>query len=154
VLFADKMIEDYFHFAQTDSPWPQEGVHDSLSGPMVRAEPIRRNFAFQAIVALQFWLLIAIPAMALDPSRAITQHIQSSWTTEAGVAPKFGTRHYADGERPSLAGNGRRTDPFDGVDFTVYCQTNTPGLPSNYIQALAAGRDGTLWIGSDTERHV
>lgn len=37
---------------------------------------------------------------------------------------------------------------FDGVNFTAFDTGNTPEIKSNNVQALAVGRDGTLFIGS------
>jgi ligand-binding sensor domain-containing protein/two-component sensor histidine kinase len=37
---------------------------------------------------------------------------------------------------------------FDGVRFTAFDTGNTPELKSNNVQALFAGRDGSLWIGT------
>ena len=37
---------------------------------------------------------------------------------------------------------------FDGVRFTVFDKTNTPGIATNRLGSLFEGRDGTLWIAS------
>ncbi len=121
-----------------------------MLGPMVRAAPIRCKFAFVARVTVQFWLLVATSALALDPNRMFTQYIQSSWTTEAGL-PQNSVHAITQTANGYLwLGTEEGLTRFDGFDFTIYSHANTPGLPSNYIQALAGGRDGTLWIGTDS----
>lgn len=117
---------------------------------MVRTLRIRCVHAFAPFFALQILLLLTTSAPALDPSRAITQYIQTSWTTESGL-PQNSVHAIAQTPNGYIwLGTEEGLTRFDGVKFTTYNQTNTPGLPSNYIQALATGNDGTLWIGTDT----
>src|SRR5690348_7180594 len=37
---------------------------------------------------------------------------------------------------------------FNGLDFTVFNQLNTPDLSSDVINAIDESKDGTLWIGT------
>ena len=37
---------------------------------------------------------------------------------------------------------------FDGVDFTVFSESNTPLLKQSQIISLRAAPDGSLWIGT------
>ncbi len=105
---------------------------------------------FPVCLTLQFWLFFASSALALDPSRAITQYIQSSWTTESGL-PQNSVHAIAQTPNGYLwLGTEEGLTRFDGVAFTIYNHANSPGLPSDYIQALTVGRDGTLWIGTDS----
>lgn len=39
---------------------------------------------------------------------------------------------------------------FDGVRFTVFDSSNTPGLPNSRITSLYEAGNGTLWIGHET----
>ena len=117
---------------------------------MVRTPRIRCIHASAPLFALQFLLLLAPSALALDPSRAITQYIKTSWTTESGL-PQNSIHAIAQAPDGYVwLGTEEGLTRFDGAKFTTYNHANTPGLPSNYIQALAADRDGTLWIGTDT----
>src|SRR5688572_8900822 len=38
---------------------------------------------------------------------------------------------------------------FDGVRFTVFDKSNTPGLTTNRFLSLFADTDDTLWLGSE-----
>ena len=123
---------------------------NSSSGLMIRILRIRYIRAFSPFLALLLLTLLNSPAKALDPSRAITQYIQTSWTTESGL-PQNSIHAIAQTSNGYLwLGTEEGLTRFDGVRFTTYNHADTPGLPSNYVQALAAGRDGTLWIGTDT----
>src|SRR5450756_1947375 len=101
-------------------------------------------------LALQAGFLLPAPLLALDPHRAITQYMQSSWNTESGL-PQNSVHAIAQTSNGFLwLATEEGLTRFDGVQFTTYNQANTPHLPSNYVQSLAAGRDGTLWIGTDS----
>jgi signal transduction histidine kinase/ligand-binding sensor domain-containing protein len=70
------------------------------------------------------------------------------WTTEQGL-PQSSARALA--QTPdgylwigTLAGLAR----FDGVRFTVFDKSNTPGLVSDTINSLGVDAAGTLWIGT------
>ena len=41
---------------------------------------------------------------------------------------------------------------FDGVRFTVYNTTNSPGLTTNRLLSISEGSDGTLWIVNEQYR--
>lgn len=117
---------------------------------MVRPLQIRCRRTLFACIALQVWLVLSSGALALDPNRAITQYIQSSWTTESGL-PQNSVHAIAQTPNGYLwLGTEEGLTRFDGIEFTTYNHANTPGLPSNYVQALAAGPDGALWIGTDS----
>jgi diguanylate cyclase (GGDEF)-like protein len=117
---------------------------------MVRSLQSRCSRAFPACLTLQFLLLFASSALALDPGRAITQYIQSSWNTESGL-PQNSVHAIAQTPNGYLwLGTEEGLTRFDGVEFTTYNHGNTPALPSDYVQALAVGRDGALWIGTDS----
>ena len=117
---------------------------------MVRSLQSRCSRAFPACLTLQFLLLFASSALALDPGRAITQYIQSLWNTESGL-PQNSVHAVAQTPNGYLwLGTEEGLTRFDGVEFTTYNHANTPALPSDYVQALAVDRDGALWIGTDS----
>lgn len=95
-------------------------------------------------------LLAAQTALALDPNKAITQYLQTSWTSESGL-PQNSVQAMAQATDGYLwFGTQEGLTRFDGAHFTKYTRHNTHGLASSFIQALAAGRDGSLWIGTDS----
>ncbi|MFP5227191.1 MAG: two-component regulator propeller domain-containing protein [Acidobacteriota bacterium] len=94
--------------------------------------------------------LLAHPACALNSAPAITQYIQTSWTSESGL-PQNSVHAIAQTTDGYLwFGTEEGLARFDGIHFTVYSRENVDGLTSDYIQALAADPDGSLWIGTDS----
>lgn len=89
-------------------------------------------------------------ARALDPDKAITQYMQTSWTSESGLPQNSvqGMTQTTDGYL--WFGTQEGLTRFDGAHFTTYTRHNARGLASSFIQSLAAGRDGSLWIGTDS----
>ncbi len=76
--------------------------------------------------------------------------LQTRWTTENGL-PQNTVNAIAqtpDGYLwlATFGGLAR----FDGVKFTIFNTSNTPQLKGNRITALYVGRNGTLWIGTET----
>jgi diguanylate cyclase (GGDEF)-like protein len=89
-------------------------------------------------------------AYALDPSRSITQYVQSSWKSDAGL-PQNSIHAIAQTTDGYLwLGTEEGLVRFDGIRFRVFSHRKFPGLVSDYIRALAAGTNGNLWIGTDS----
>lgn len=94
--------------------------------------------------------LLTPSAWALDPDKAITQYMQTSWTSESGL-PQNSVQAMAQTSDGYLwFGTQEGLGRFDGMRFTTYTRHNTHGLASSFIQTLVAGRDGSLWIGTDS----
>jgi signal transduction histidine kinase/ligand-binding sensor domain-containing protein len=93
-------------------------------------------------------LLGAAPLFALDPQRAPNRYGHAVWLARDGLAQDFvqAIAQTADGYLwvGTLGGLVR----FDGVRFTVFDSSTTPGLRDVRITALAPARDGALWIGT------
>lgn len=118
---------------------------------MVCLSSIRRGprvLLLWAIGAL--WLCSLQPASALDADRAISQYIQTSWTSESGL-PQNSVHAVAQTADGFLwFGTEEGLARFDGEQFHIYNRRNTPAFGSDFVQALAAGSDGSLWIGTDS----
>ena len=93
-------------------------------------------------------VLLAAPGMALDPSRAITQYLQSVWATDAGLPQTSVDSITQTSDGYLWVGTELGLARFDGVRFTVFDRRHNPGLAANDIQRLLASRDGSLWIGT------
>lgn len=92
-------------------------------------------------------LFSALPALALSPSKSLTQYTRSVWTQEHGL-PQDTIRAIAQTPDGYLwAGTDEGLARFDGYEFVVFTKENS-ALPSNLITALAAAPDGTLWVGT------
>ncbi|MFN0124409.1 MAG: two-component regulator propeller domain-containing protein, partial [Blastocatellia bacterium] len=92
------------------------------------------------------WLPLLLSLLAI-PSQA--QYRFDHWTTEEGL-PQNSVNDICrtrDGYLwfTTLDGLVR----YDGVRFTIFNQSNAPGLAGNRLLRLAEGADGALWIGSE-----
>ncbi len=96
------------------------------------------SFAVQRVNAVQI------------PQQADSPFLQTRWTTENGLPQNTvnAIAQMPDGYLwlATFGGLAR----FDGIKFTIFNTSNTPQLKSNRITALYVGRNGTLWIGTET----
>jgi signal transduction histidine kinase/ligand-binding sensor domain-containing protein len=86
-------------------------------------------------------------ALALNPSRALSQYTRTVWTQEHGL-PQDTVRAITQTKDGYLwLGTDEGLAQFDGYDFVVFNKENG-ALPSNSVAALWAAQDGSLWIGT------
>src|SRR5688500_13280276 len=91
-------------------------------------------------------LLASAPALALDPTRSITQYDQHAWATTEGL-PQSTILALAQTRDGYLwIGTEEGLVRFDGVRFTVFDTANTEGFTHNNVQAIAPDQEGNLWI--------
>ncbi len=84
-------------------------------------------------------------AFALDPDRAITQFVHTSWTAKDGAPAN--ARALAQSRDGYLwIGTTAGLFRFDGVRFTAFDPPAGEYFPSSRIRRLLATRDGALWI--------
>ena len=91
--------------------------------------------------------MAAIPLMALDPSKAISQYALRGWKSDDGLPQNavYGIAQTPDGYL--WFGTTSGLSRFDGVQFTNF-DAHTPALSgTNHIRGLLTARDGSLWIG-------
>ena len=112
--------------------------------------PIRNRRWVAAACAIAAMTLAAPTAFALDPGKAITQYMQTSWTSESGLPQNSVQAMTQTADGYLWFGTQEGLTRFDGARFTTYTRHNAHGLASSFVQALAAGRDGSLWIGTDS----
>jgi signal transduction histidine kinase/CheY-like chemotaxis protein/ligand-binding sensor domain-containing protein len=116
---------------------------------------VGHGMADMSIVTLRPISLLAIgvlcvPAWGLDPKLALTQFGHDVWTTSNGL-PHDSVRAIAQtADRylwfATIDGLAR----FDGVNFTVFSESNTPLLKQTTMISLQAAPDGSLWIGTSS----
>ena len=99
---------------------------------------------FLAFLALMFEV---IPALALDPAKAITQYVHNVWQVEEGLPQNSIQAILQDRKGYLWLGTQEGLARFDGVRFTVYGKTNTPGFKHNSVLSLFEDTTGSLWIG-------
>jgi diguanylate cyclase (GGDEF)-like protein len=110
-------------------------IHDWL-GVMVRAA-----FVAGAIAA------VSAPAIALEPSKPIGDLIHESWSVDSGL-PQGTIRAIAQTTDGYIwLGTHEGLARFDGREFTVFNEANTPLLRGSGVVALLQSRDGGLYIG-------
>ena len=105
------------------------------------AARVRRGFLAVAIC----WLL----AVCCPDGAVLAQYRFDQWTADTGL-PQNSVRavlQSRDGYLwvATLDGMAR----FDGVRFTIFDKSNTPGINSNRFIALYEDRNGDLWMGTD-----
>src|SRR5450432_2827496 len=99
------------------------------------AIPLRQPDRLVRITALVAWLLLLLLWFA-DPSLATSQYRFDVWTADDGLPQNIvrGIRQSADGYLwlATLDGLAR----FDGVRFTTFNKSNTPGIASNRFRMM------------------
>lgn len=109
------------------------------------------------MIALNHWgtrvlvllvLVFPVPALALDPARAITQFIHSAWQTADGLPQNTVTAIAQTPDGYLWLGTREGLARFDGVRFVAFTTENTPALAQSQILSLLADRQGRLWIGT------
>src|SRR5262245_15087020 len=101
-----------------------------------------------AMRALWFLLLVSPAALALDPSRAITQYGHTVWTSLDGFLAGVAMDITQTTDGYLWIGTRGGLVRFDGVRFVPFVPPPGQKLRSNRILSLGAGRDGSLWIGT------
>jgi ligand-binding sensor domain-containing protein/signal transduction histidine kinase len=94
------------------------------------------------------FVLVGIPAAALDTHTALAQYGYQSWQTDTGL-PQNTVHAIVQGRDGYMwvATEGGLVR-FDGVEFRAYTRANTPRLPSDLIDDLMEDRNGGLWIST------
>src|SRR5436309_7677431 len=88
------------------------------------------------------------PALALDPTRLISQYKLDFWQREQGLPQNF-VRAMAQSRDGYLwLGTEEGLIRFDGVRFATFNNRNTPEIKHNLVLALCVDRSGRLWIGT------
>ncbi|RMG56597.1 MAG: hypothetical protein D6723_00025 [Acidobacteria bacterium] len=90
----------------------------------------------------------SVPALALDPEKAITQYVHDVWQIEDGLPSNVvnGILQTRDGYIWLTTEGGLVR--FDGVKFTVFNSENTEAIKQTPIYGLYEDRDGNLWMGT------
>lgn len=92
-------------------------------------------------------LAFCLPALALDPHKALTQYSQTRWTQQQGLPQDAVESITQTADGYLWLGTNEGLARFDGFEFVTF-RKSPDGLPSNAIAALAAAPDGSLWIGT------
>jgi signal transduction histidine kinase/ligand-binding sensor domain-containing protein/CheY-like chemotaxis protein len=108
----------------------------------------RKTFRLVVLFATAAVVVCGSRAHALDPAKAITQYMHDAWQTEHGL-PQNSVQAIAQTPDGYLwLGTQEGLVRFDGIQFTVFDRTNSPGIRHNHIDAIVPSRDGGLWIAT------
>ena len=105
------------------------------------------SLAVHCIVAAVF---LSYSAFALDPSRQLTQYIQSSWSSDSGLPQNSAHAITQTKDGYLRLGTEEGLARFDGVRFQTFKRKTNNGLASDSIDSLFAASDDTPWIGNDS----
>ncbi len=90
-----------------------------------------------------------LSSRALDPDKALTQYLHSTWSHADGL-PQNAVQAIAQTRDGYLwLGTQEGLARFDGISFKVYDATNTPEMANSTVLCLTEGRDGSLWVGTE-----
>ena len=102
----------------------------------------------RTLAACALSLIGSVPALALEPRKAITQYVHEVWRTEQGL-PLNSINAIAQTPDGYLwLGTELGPVRFDGVRFTTFDERSSPGLVTGEIQVLRVDRAGALWLGA------
>ena len=91
---------------------------------------------------------VCLPLLAsLDSSKNIAEYVHNSWDSTNGLPQNSVLCLTQTPDGYLWFGTEEGLVRFDGVQFTIFNKTNTPGLENNEISALFADEDN-LWIGT------
>jgi diguanylate cyclase (GGDEF)-like protein len=100
------------------------------------------------VIVLVAGAAIAAPAFGLDPSKAFSQYVQSSWGLQNGLQQRSVMAVTQTHEGFLWLATEEGLVRFNGRTFVTFDERNAPGLGDRFIRSLAAAPDGSLWIGT------
>ncbi|HVS53907.1 MAG TPA: two-component regulator propeller domain-containing protein [Opitutaceae bacterium] len=92
--------------------------------------------------------LLAPAARALDPHENPANYIASHWDVENGLPHNAVKQLFQSRDGYLWVGTNYGLARFDGLSFTVFTKSNTPGIPNNQITSITEMPDGSLWFGT------
>ena len=93
--------------------------------------------------------LAAAPALALDPTKAITQFKQDTWNTEKGLPTNQVNAILQTRDGYVWVATNDGLARFNGRTFTVFGRKESDGLPTSFIWSLLEDKSGVLWVGTN-----
>jgi signal transduction histidine kinase/ligand-binding sensor domain-containing protein len=95
------------------------------------------------------WSFLCLMVLLAGSCRAKAQYRSTQWTTDNGL-PQNSVRGIVQGTDgyiwvATLNGVAR----FDGIRFTVFDKSNTPGITSNRFVSMVRGGSNELWLPSE-----
>src|SRR5947209_12536532 len=105
----------------------------------------------RAVLGVLFWAVAPLLLAAPDPPpRTSVPYTIEKWDTEKGLPNNEVLAIVQTHDGYLWLGTLNGLVRFDGVNFTVFDESNTPGLQSSRIVSLFEDSHGNLWIGTET----
>jgi|GEM_PF-2353528 len=93
-------------------------------------------------------LLLTLPVIALDPTRAVTQYARKHWQVEDGLPQNYVTSIIQERSGLLVVGTSGGVARFDGLRFQPIILDEASGISREWITSLAEDAANNLWISS------
>ena len=95
-------------------------------------------------------VMMMLAVLVAHPGSLQAQYRAMNWTADSGLPQNIirGIVQTPDGYLWIATLNG--VARFDGVRFTVFDRSNSPGITANRFPAMVAGKNGDLWLYSES----
>ena len=107
------------------------------------------RMVFSVLKAILAFLLIAPAVPAQDQLKPPNQYVIKSWHSENGLPQNSITALIQAQDGYLWLGTQDGLVRFNGIEFTVFNNENTPALKSNMISAIHRHPDGSIWVGTE-----
>src|SRR3982751_5417887 len=97
---------------------------------------------------LMLTVLIALPALALDPDRSLKEFGNQVWLTENGLPQNTVQVVTQTRDGYIWIGTQEGLARFNSLGFVIFDKENTPQMKSNDVRVLLEDSSGSLWIGT------
>ena len=113
-----------------------------------RFAPRAWRFSAVAWSGIGLVLLVAQPALAIDPSQALTQLLRDRWDAESGLPVQAATALAEDRTGYLWVGTQEGVVRFDGNRFVAFGSRTSRAFQNDLVHALAETPDGAIWVGT------
>src|SRR4029450_202675 len=91
---------------------------------------------------------VATPAMALDPSCAVSQYVVRRWGAQGDMQNASGRAFVQTRDHSRWLATASGLARFDGTHFQFFDATTLPAIGEGGISALTQSPDGFLYLGT------
>jgi len=112
-----------------------------------RTLPATVRILLVLIVATTCWAAV-VTAQPAGLANAFGQYQQLTWEERDGLPQNTVLAVAPTRDGYLWVGTYEGAARFDGVHFTLFTPSNTPGLGNSMVAALLEGHDGDLWLGT------
>ncbi len=138
-----------------EDPFEINRIATGFSRGSIRGFALPKCVEFRAVTSLRILIFsvlasfAAIPAFAL-PTGNSAEFLVTKWTTEEGLPQNTVTSIVQTTDGYIWLGTFGGLARFDGIRFTTFDGTNTPGFLANRVLSLHPNPNGGLLVGTDS----